>query len=264
MYRPMLIALSLLLLLSLTACSGGQSSADTDAGPAGGQVMALVKKANTCQAGDFNCKPLSDLKKALKKQTAFTAADFNAYMQAATSSGAQSALVTTYGDHMTPEMLDAVIPLMTHEDWGLRRAAQKAVAAVGNDQAVTALVKLLDEGADDVRELIPVLLAEKADSPQAKQAVSTLKKLAEQSENSALRSNAVKAVAKIDGKNQINWLVRIAKKSDLEAARESAIRGLEPWADQTTVYNCLVDISKGSNEQLARLAKRIAVKANEK
>ena len=94
--------------------------------------------------------------------------------------------------------------------------------------------------------------------------VPELKKIAEKSENSALKTNAVEAVAKVAGHDQVSWLIKMAKKGDPTSVREAAVRALEPWATETPVYNCLVDVSKCDNASLAMLAKKIAVNANKK
>lgn len=233
--------------------------------PTANDVIQLVKNSNQCSPDDLACKPLDQLKEALQAAPDFGLADFNAFMQTATNSVVKVALINSFQSKMNESSLALLKNEMSNLDWRLRRAAQDAVASIGGDQAIEILVDLLLHQKDDVRETIPILLAKTPKHTKVKAVLPTLRKMGEKATNNAARANAINAVAKIEGHQAVRWLIKIALRNDSIPARKAAVEALAPWADETPVYNCLVDVSKDKeNATLARLAKKIAIEANKR
>jgi len=260
MIRRWLFTLSLLLGLCLSACD--QSPAPRQVGrsaSAPDEFPQLIAAADACADGPAACDALRILQARLEAKISFNAEDLAACLDAARTDAVQYEIVRAYTPYAASTMLPTLKPLLTADDYSLRRAAQKAVAAIDSEEAVGALLAVLQVADDKYRRYVPSLLARHAKSDTVKAGLPELIRLAEHPEDVVFRRGAVQAVGAAGEVAHLPWLMREAQADDDLTVRIEAVKALAHYAKRPEVLDCLARIAgEEKHERLADLARRVA------
>jgi len=259
MIRQWSLTLLLVLGVCLLACEKsptprmvGRSASAPD------EIPELIAAADAC-AAMADCDALRTLHTQLEAKISFNAEDLTEYVNAARTDAVKYDIVRAYTPWVSAAMLPALTPAMTSRDFSLRQAAQKAVAAIGGDEAIAALLAVLQVANDDYRRHVPSLLARHAKSDKVIAGLPEIIRLAERTEDGVFRKGAVQVVGAAGEIEHLPWLMQQARHDDDLTVRTEAVKALARYAKRPEVLDCLARIAgEKKHAQLADLAMRVS------